>query len=316
MFNKFNEKMDDLYQVTNGKNVILWGWGMSGKFLYLHFKKSNRRIACVIDDGFNNEMDIIGIKSHHVLDYYEPETTTILVTVYKGTEEIEEICHQYGFRDVILIRHMFYEDEPSRELDYYPWLEYEYGMDLVHGKTIAEAEHGEPDCNVTEFHDYWPGKGIVLESVLNNFKFHEDDAVFDFGCGKGTSFFIFERAGMKRGGGIEFDRQLYRLAAENADILERETGHRYSVVCGDAAKFTDIDSYNYFYMFDPFEGECLQNVITNIENSYRRKNRKIILIYMAPRFHRQVVENQMFKLAYEVKSLFAITRTTNVYVLG
>ena len=125
MFNKFNEKMDDLYQVTNGKNVILWGWGMSGKFLYLHFKKSNRRIACVIDDGFNNEMDIIGIKSHHVLDYYEPETTTILVTVYKGTEEIEEICHQYGFRDVILIRHMFYEDEPSRELDYYPWLEYE-----------------------------------------------------------------------------------------------------------------------------------------------------------------------------------------------
>ena len=315
MFKKFNETIEHIYQVTNGKSVILWGWGMSGKFLYLHFKESNRRIECVIDDGFITEMDLAGVKSHHVLDYYQPETTTILVTAYKGIDEIREICYQYGFRDIIFIRQMFYENAPSRELDYYSWLEYEYGMDLVQGKFIKEAEHGEQNCNVEEFHDYWPGKGIVLETVLNNFKFQENDAVFDFGCGKGTSFFIFEKAGMRRGGGIEFDRQLYKLAAENAEVLERKTGHRYSVVCGDAAKYTDIDSYNYFYLFDPFEGECLENVITNIENSYRRKHRKIILIYMAPRFHRQVVENHMFKLAYQVKSLFVITRTTNVYVL-
>lgn len=39
-------------------------------------------------------LDIIGIKSHHVLDYYQPKTTTILVTAYKDTEEIEEICDE------------------------------------------------------------------------------------------------------------------------------------------------------------------------------------------------------------------------------
>lgn len=92
-------------------------------------------------------------------------------------------------------------------------------------------------------------------------------------------------------------------------------GSRFSVSCGDAANYTDIDGYNYFYMFDPFDGECFKSVIRNIEESYQRRQRKIVLIYMAPTCHKQVLEHGMFKFAYQVKSLFTVTKTTNVYVL-
>lgn len=314
MFHNFNEKMSKLCHAVNGKKVILWGWGMSGKFIYLYFKGLNRKIECVIDDGFKTELDILGVKSHHALEYYDPETTVILVTPYKGADDIKILCREYGFYDVILIRRLFYENEPFRELDYYPWIEYEYGLNLVQGRTIEEAEPGAEGCKTEEFHDYWPGKGIVLESVLSNFMFDEKDAVFDFGCGKGASFFMFAKAGVLRGG-IEFDRNLYDLAVENTDKLNRVMGSRFSVSCGDAATYTDIDEYNYFYMFDPFDGECFATVIGNIEDSYRRRLRKIVLIYMAPTCHKQVLEHGMFKFSYQVKSLFTVTKTANIYVL-
>ena len=120
---------------------------------------------------------------------------------------------------------------------------------------------------------------------------------------KEQAFLCLQRQEYYGGGGIEFDRNLYDLAVENTDKLNRVMGSRFSVSCGDAATYTDIDEYNYFYMFDPFE------------DSYRRRLRKIVLIYMAPTCHKQVLEHGMFKFSYQVKSLFTVTKTANIYVL-
>lgn len=92
------------------------------------------------------------------------------------------------------------------------------------------------------------------------------------------------------------------------------TGSNCTVIFNeDATEFTDLlDMYDTFYLYDPFRGETFKKVIKNIEESVRRKDRKVTIVYANPWLHREVEAGGVFKLVKQISTEFFLN-IVNVY---
>jgi len=141
-------------------------------------------------------------------------------------------------------------------------------------------------------HPYSDSSGIKLKKVLNSLGIAPQDAIVDFGSGKGGALITFSRYLFAKITGVEISPELVAIAEDNLKKLK--ISNVDMVVC-DAADFTDLARYNYFYFFSPFPGEVMQQVIENIETSLTVKPRKAVIIYLNPESHNTIIENSSFK---------------------
>ena len=66
--------------------------------------------------------------------------------------------------------------------------------------------------------------------------------------------------------------------------------------CGNAAELEkELDHYQVFYMFNPFDGEVMQAVLSQLEKSFSRSPRQMYLVYGAPLCHRMVLQQGFFR---------------------
>lgn len=128
----------------------------------------------------------------------------------------------------------------------------------------------------------------------------EKDSVLDIGCGKGKMVFYFDRLGFGRSDGLEFSKELAACARNNMQILRRKS----KIINADAKEFDDYCSYNYFYLFNPFDAETMRAVMLKIEKSYEQKPRKITIIYCNPCCHQQIIESGFFSLKYSDENFY------------
>lgn len=70
--------------------------------------------------------------------------------------------------------------------------------------------------------------------------------------------------------------------------------------------------YDTFYLYDPFRGETFKKVIKNIEESVRRKDRNVTIVYANPWLHREVEAGGVFKLVKQISTEFFLN-IVNVY---
>ena len=73
-----------------------------------------------------------------------------------------------------------------------------------------------------------------------------------------------------------------------------------------------LDMYDTFYLYDPFRGETFKKVIKNIEESVRRKSRKVTIVYANPWLHREVEAGGIFHLTKQISTEFFLN-IVNVY---
>lgn len=160
------------------------------------------------------------------------------------------------------------------------YLQYVHGIDISN-KKIEDMDY--------QFHD---GGGSVFSTVmdytfkrlLDHFEFSADDAAFDFGCGKGTALLLFEQHGVGKVGGVEYDHEMINIARENFRKLGIDED---GLLEGDAALVKEeLDQYNYFYLYNPYGGKTFDKSIENIVDSFRRKKRKIVVIYSNSVLHK------------------------------
>lgn len=85
----------------------------------------------------------------------------------------------------------------------------------------------------------------------------------------------------RRVDGVEIAPNLARIATQN---LKRLRIAKAEVFCRDAAEFDDLDSYNFFYMYNPFPAAVMRRVVENMRASIERSPRKVIVIYKNPVF--------------------------------
>lgn len=184
----------------------------------------------------------------------------------------------------------------ARDVQFMEWLEYIYGCNFV---TAIDSSHFTSGKNGA--HSYRITTQKEIFPILD--KCHclpqEGDAIFDFGCGKGGALISFMDYGFQKVGGVEYEKDIYEVMLDNFQKLGIELKDNSYISCiqGDAAEVTlELDDYNWFYYFDPFEKEIFEKTIYNICDSLKRKPRKIRIININPKFHDVVLHSGRFEL--------------------
>ncbi len=172
------------------------------------------------------------------------------------------------------------------------WQEFFFRV-RVHVQKIDLKNAYLDELNLTEerSHYYANSGGLHLEKVLRHLKITPRDAIVDFGSGKGGALITFARYPFSKIAGVELSPELVAIAEDNFRKLNIGT---VTMTVGDAADFTDLDAYNYFYFFSPFPCSVMGAVIRNICVSLIANPRKAVIIYFNPECHAAVVTDSPF----------------------
>jgi SAM-dependent methyltransferase len=136
----------------------------------------------------------------------------------------------------------------------------------------------------------------LFDHILNQIQIiHEDFVFIDFGSGKGRALLLASKFPFKKIIGIETSPKLCKIARENilkfksTDIQCRDI----SCLCIDARDFEIINHNAIFYLYNPFDEQVMDTVLSNIGNSLRKYPRKIFIIYINPK-HSDVIDSADF----------------------
>jgi SAM-dependent methyltransferase len=145
------------------------------------------------------------------------------------------------------------------------------------------------DSGLSEARSHWHSNsgGPDLEKLLESLPISPSDSVIDIGCGKGGAILTLNRYPFARVDGVEISPNLAGVARAN---LRRMGIQKSKIVACDAADFTDLDLYSYFYMYNPFPEIVMKSVLQHIEESLKRHPRKATLIYKNPIYDALVLD--------------------------
>lgn len=303
LWKEFDEKLDQIFRMANGRVIILWGYGQSGQFLEHVFKRRNRILDYIIDNHkqFPAKLHVYTTNILQELD----NRNCFIICAFPENDEYEAVLRKYGYEEHVSYINLSKElyGENNKRVSYYDWLEHCYGVEIV------DAEYVGSGNNL--YYSY--GSDYALMDILDNFCFTSEDAVFDFGCGKAGSLLMLHDKGIGRIGGVELNRDLYETALEN---LKKCGVNEFEILNSDALNIKEtLDHYNYFYMYNPFLGNTFRTVINNLEESYNRNKRKIFLLYSGATLHTEVVRNGYFRLVKRIDNDFW-NNYTNIYVIN
>ena len=130
-----------------------------------------------------------------------------------------------------------------------------------------------------------------MERVVKSLPITSDDALLDFGCGKGGVLVTLSTYPFRKLGGVELSPKLYAIAQNN--IARLQIPH-IELFCCDAAEFTALDDYTYIYFFNPFPSTVMEAVMRNVMQSLQSRPRKLTIIYKNPVCHDTVLKTGVF----------------------
>lgn len=120
---------------------------------------------------------------------------------------------------------------------------------IVH--RYADKSHAE--CQATP--------SYVLDKLVQSGYIIEDNAIVDYGCGKGRVAFYLNHVIGCRVTGVEYAEPIYQIAEKNLDNYGRDKGVEF-VNCP-AEKYVP-NGADTFYFYDPFSLETVERVVENI----------------------------------------------------
>jgi SAM-dependent methyltransferase len=124
---------------------------------------------------------------------------------------------------------------------------------------------------------YSPLPFQAISRMLDRLELSPDDVLVDLGCGKGRVLCLACRRRLHQVIGIEINHDLIKTARRNIDCIR----HKQSPV-----KIVELLAQNYEYddatvifMFNPFDEKTIEQVFAKLDDSYRKKPRKIKVAY-------------------------------------
>ena len=138
---------------------------------------------------------------------------------------------------------------------------------------------GRDETGADEYHHpYEPTPYSVLERLAESGLIGKDDAVLDYGCGKGrVGFFLSYRTKVKTIG-IEYDERIYESAMENRKTAKAQA----NFVLTRAEEYEVPPEVNRCYFFNPFSVEILHAVCARIIESWYAHPREVFLFFYYP----------------------------------
>ena len=291
---EFRESLDNIMLKAMHSSVLLYGYeSYTGRFIkwyaeYYHNIKIDYLVSTNMDRGRAYDQEIF---RPSIIDFsYRDVGNALVWLVEPMTTEIRDFLEQRGYvKDKTYFD--FYEKiygldinweefegvdifhkrkTGRRDIQFLEWLEWKFGCNFVtrikHEFLEVAGEHGE-GYGCTTQKEIFP----ILDRC--HCVPQEDDAIFDYGCGKGGALVSFLDYGFRRVGGIEYEPKIFEVLRENIGRLG--LGSKTELLYGDAGELTDsLDNYTWFYFFLPFDNYIFEKCIRVISDSYARKKRK------------------------------------------
>lgn len=140
---------------------------------------------------------------------------------------------------------------------------------------------GRDETNADEYHHpYEPTPYTVLERLVTSGLITQEDAVLDYGCGKGrVGFFLSYRTKAKTIG-IEYDDRILDIALENQKTTISRV--KPDFILTRAEEYEVPPDVNRCYFFNPFSVEILRKVMARIIESYYENPRELFLFFYYP----------------------------------
>ena len=156
-------------------------------------------------------------------------------------------------------------------------------------KTDLEKEDLE-QLNLSIETAYWysnSGTSDLLR-VFRKLNIVRSDSIIDFGSGKGGALLIFTLFPFKKISGVEISEKLIEIAKNNFKKLNVSG---ITTFHANASVFRDLDDYNYFYFFNPFPPNIMDDVLKNIVQSIKCTPRKVRIVYKLAACHDSIIAN-------------------------
>ncbi len=139
-----------------------------------------------------------------------------------------------------------------------------------------------------------------LISIFDYLNLLPTDTIVDYGCGLGrVLFYCNQRFGCKVTG-VEYDSRIYEKLCENAEcyyVRFKNQERKFSLLHMKAEDYIIEPTDNYFYMFNPFSNDVMQQIFNKIIDSYNSNPRKItIILYYCTYEQMKLVRNYPFSL--------------------
>lgn len=324
IFKEFRDRLDAVIYNCMGRRIVLYGYGYSGKFVgwYAEYYHSVKPDYIITQDMTSNIPYEFELYRESLFEFgYKDVKNAIIWLCVPETEEVRTRLEKHGY-----VKNRTYFDfceaiygENYREsvngaaaVQPLTYLEHIYGCDFV-------TRIGTEDFkNAMEgMHPYVTTSPKEILPILERCRCQPraGDAIFDFGCGKGSAMLTFLDYGFEKVGGVEYESGIYETLISNFEKLELDL-HEGQIQCihGDAAQLKkELDAYNWFYFFDPFEENIFEKTVKNITESVKRKPRRVYIINILPRYHQLILDSGMFVLTNQF-DIMSRQRVVDVFV--
>lgn len=316
ILDEFRESLDEMMVQSIHNSIVLYGYeSYTGRFIkwygeYYHSIRPDYLVSTDMSRGRAYDEEIF---RPSVLDFHYRNVREAVIWVTEPmTEELRTSLEEKGYRkgetyfdfyEAIYGTDICGENEAGvdifrkkkegrRDIQFLEWLEWKYDCNFVtrikHEFLEVAKEHGE-------------GYGCTTQKEIFPILDHchcvpsEEDAIFDYGCGKGGALVSFLDYGFRHVGGIEYEPKIYEVLKENMERLGIK--EEAQLLYGDAGELTvELDGYNWFYFYIPFDSYIFEKCIRAICESYKRKNRKIRILSISPYSHAFIENTGIFRL--------------------
>ncbi len=128
---------------------------------------------------------------------------------------------------------------------------------------------------------YQPTLAGPLARLFRALALPNDSVLVDLGCGKARVLLVAAQAGVPVVRGVEFSPELCRIARRNCAIFAQKTGvaATFEVVEADVVDYAIRPDESVFFLYNPFDGAVLRQVLANISASQRVHPRPLWIIY-------------------------------------
>jgi 16S rRNA G966 N2-methylase RsmD len=123
--------------------------------------------------------------------------------------------------------------------------------------------------------------------------------LLDLGSGKGRMTCYAMQRGFGKVIGVEWSPELCSISHSNMEnlISSTDSKSKYEFINGDAAKYRIPDDVDVIWMFNPFTGIVLEEVLQNIQNAGRQK--ELYIIFANP--PKESVTSKYFTLIKKIR---------------
>ncbi|MFB3916983.1 MAG: hypothetical protein ACE14M_09645 [Terriglobales bacterium] len=157
----------------------------------------------------------------------------------------------------------------------------DFGVDT----TWANVTLGTRLREILAGRQYQPTDPPLFREIITGLEIEYPEFTFvDLGSGKGRGLLLASEFPFRRIVGVELLPELHAIAQQNVRKFTSpaQRCNTFELWCGDARQFTFPPEPSVIFMFDPFSGHVLREVLANLGRSVEQRPRELIVIYQNP----------------------------------